>query len=815
MCFFCMMRAPFFQIATMPAPLAERLAAEISARPQQVTATIALLDDGATVPFIARYRKEVTGGLDDSQLRTLAERLVYLRDLDERRQSIINSVQEQNKLTAELAAQLDAATTRQALEDLYLPYKPKRRNKAQMAREAGLAPLAALLLEHPEHDPEREAENHINSEAGFADGKAVLDGARQILMEQMAQDAELLRDIRAILLSDGLLTSQVVDGQEDNGAKYRDWFNFAENAAQMPSHRVLALLRGQREGFLDVSLQLPEEREAMLAAQEGSRRPRATAPLLSCERKIAARYAIADQGRAADAWLLTTVRWAWRVKIQPHLAHDIIDSIRERAEDEAIRVFARNLKDLLLASPAGAKVTLGIDPGIRTGCKVAVIDATGKVLDTATIYPFAPRFDVEGSLHTLKTLIQRHHVALIAIGNGTASRESDQLTGELIAALPASALQKVMVSEAGASVYSASALGAREFPDLDVSLRGAVSIARRLQDPLAELVKIDPQSIGVGQYQHDVAQNKLARRLDEVVEDCVNAVGVDVNTASPSLLARVAGLSPALAENIVLWREEHGAFKTRQDLLKVPRLGAKTFEQAAGFLRIPQGDNELDASGVHPEAYAVVERMLNDLQRPLSAVLGQSELIARLHRQHYVDERFGLPTITDICKELEKPGRDPRSAWVNANFSSAVTQLSDLIPGMELEGVVTNVAAFGAFVDVGVHQDGLVHISALADRFVKDPHDVVHTGQVVRVTVLEVDLPRKRIALSMRSKNETSPTRCGTGIENTDNRRKSPRSPSEKSAKESPHNQRSPRSRSGFGQALSNALGDALARKKK
>ena len=723
-------------------PIEHRIATELGVQPRQVFAAVALLDEGATVPFVARYRKEATGGLDDTQLRNLEERLGYLRELEDRRATVIASIDEQGKLTDALRAEVENADTKQRLEDLYLPYKPKRRTKAQIAREAGIAPLAEALLADPTLNPEAEAAAYLNEEAGFADTKSVLDGARQILIEQFAEDAELLGTLRSLLHDDGEVVSSVVEGKENEGAKFRDWFDFREPIAKIPSHRALALLRGRNEGVLRLALALPHDPE--------------TGPH-PCERRIAARFQIRDQGRAADRWLADTVRWAWNVKISLHLELELMNQLRERAEEEAIHVFARNLKDLLLAAPAGARPTMGLDPGIRTGVKVAVVDTTGKLLDTATVYPFEPRRDIEGSLATLAALAKRHGVELVAIGNGTASRETDALTAELIRRHPELRLTKVMVSEAGASVYSASELAAREFPDVDVSLRGAVSIARRLQDPLAELVKIDPKSIGVGQYQHDVNQSRLAKGLEAVVEDCVNAVGVDVNTASAPLLARISGLNSTLAANIVEFRDSHGPFKSREALKAVPRLGPKTFEQAAGFLRIPAGDNPLDASAVHPEAYPVVERILARVQKSVRELMGNASFLKSLKPTEFTDERFGLPTVQDILAELEKPGRDPRPEFRTATFREGVETLKDLVPGMMLEGVVTNVTNFGAFVDIGVHQDGLVHVSALADRFVKDPHSIVKAGQVVKVKVLEVDLPRQRIALTMRMGDEATP----------------------------------------------------------
>ncbi len=722
-------------------PIEHRIAAEIGVPPRQVVAAVELLDGGATVPFVARYRKEATGGLDDTQLRTLEERLGYLRELEERRASVIASIEEQGKMTAELRADLDGAETKQRLEDLYLPYKQKRRTKAQIAREAGLAPLAEDLLANPMLTPETEAEKYFNADAGFADVKSVLDGARQILVEQFAEDATLLGQLRAYLEEHGKLRSSVVEGKENEGAKFRDWFDFSEPVAAMPSHRALALLRGRNEGVLRLALDVDADPAL----------PDAPHP---CESRIAARFGIRDQGRPADRWLADTARWAWKVKISLHLELELIGQLRERSEIEAIRVFARNIKDLLLAAPAGARSTMGLDPGIRTGVKVAVVDGTGKLVDTATVYPFEPRRDHDGALATLAVLAARHKVDLVAIGNGTASRETDKLVADLMKQHPELRLTKAVVSEAGASVYSASELAAREFPDVDVALRGAVSIARRLQDPLAELVKIDPKSIGVGQYQHDVNQGWLAKSLDAVVEDCVNAVGVDVNTASAPLLARISGLNTALAAGIVGHRDANGPFRSRDALRDVPRLGPKTFEQAAGFLRIPAGDNPLDASAVHPEAYPVVERLLAHTRKNVRELMGNASLLKSLQPETFTDERFGLPTVRDILSELEKPGRDPRPEFRTAAFRDGVETLKDLTPGMLLEGVVTNVTNFGAFVDVGVHQDGLVHISALADRFVKDPHAVVKAGDVVKVKVLEVDLPRNRIALTMRLSDE-------------------------------------------------------------
>jgi protein Tex len=731
-------------------PIEIRIANELAVKPAQVLATIELLDGGATVPFIARYRKEATGGLDDTQLRTLSERLVYLRALEERREAVLKSIEEQNKLTPELRASIEAADSKQRLEDLYLPFKRKRRTRAQIAREAGLGPLAEVLLANPLLEPVAEAARFIRDSfttdegdnPGVPDAKAALDGARQILMEQFSEDAELIGQLRTHVQEQGMVVSKVVEGKEDAGAKFRDYFDYSESLGSVPSHRALALFRGRTEEILRVALKLPEELEPTAGATGHVAN--------SCEMKIAVRAGIADKGRAADAWLRDTVRWTWQFRVAFQLEAEMFVGLRERAEEEAIRVFGRNLHDLLLAAPAGARITMGLDPGIRTGVKVAVVDRTGKVVDTATVYPFPPRNDLEGALHSLVALARKHAVQLIGIGNGTASRETDRLAAELIKRCPELGLTKIVVSEAGASVYSASELASKELPTLDVSIRGAVSIARRLQDPLAELVKIDPKSIGVGQYQHDVNQTRLARSLDAVVEDCVNAVGVDVNTASPALLARVSGLTPALAENIVSHRNEHGAFRERRALKDVARLGPKAFEQSAGFLRIVEGANPLDASSVHPEAYCVVERILVDLKRPVKEVLGNGGVLSRIDAARYTDERFGLPTVQDILKELEKPGRDPRPEFKAAAFKEGIEDLKDLVPGMLLEGVVTNVTNFGAFVDIGVHQDGLVHISMLSNRFIRDPHEVVKAGEVVKVKVLEVDIGRKRVALTMR-----------------------------------------------------------------
>lgn len=726
----------------------QRLALELAAKPAQVAAAIALLDEGATVPFIARYRKEATGGLDDTQLRNLEERLRYLRELEERREAIVNSITEQGKMTPELLDAVMHAEDKTRLEDLYLPYKQKRRTKAQIAIEAGLAPLADALLADPTLNPDEQAAGYLREafetadgkNPGVADAKAALDGARQILMERFAEDATLLQSLREYVQEHGVVESKVVEGKQEEGEKFADYFDYSEPLAAVPSHRALALLRGRREGVLDVTLRLDSEEE----------KPKWDAPHNPCESRISARFGIKQAGRPADKWLADTVRWTWRVKSFMHLETELMGALREKAELDAINVFATNLKALLLAAPAGPRATMGLDPGLRTGVKVAVVDATGKVVDTATIYPHQPRNDWHGSLHTLSQLAAKHGVQLVSIGNGTASRETDKLAQDLIKQNPELKLTKIVVSEAGASVYSASEYASRELPELDVSLRGAVSIARRLQDPLAELVKIDPKSIGVGQYQHDVSQTQLARSLDAVVEDCVNAVGVDVNTASAPLLARVSGLSASVAQSIVTYRDMKGAFASRAALKNVPRLGDKTFEQAAGFLRVMGGENPLDASAVHPESYPVVEKILADIQKDVRGVIGESKLLKSLSPAKYADDKFGVPTVTDIIKELEKPGRDPRPEFTTATFKEGVEEISDLRPDMILEGVVTNVAAFGAFVDIGVHQDGLVHISALSNTFVKDPHTVVKAGQVVKVKVLEVDVKRKRIALTMR-----------------------------------------------------------------
>lgn len=719
-----------------------RIAEELGVRERQVQAAVDLLDEGATVPFIARYRKEATGGLDDTQLRTLEVRLSYLRELEDRRQTILDSIREQDKLTPELEQAILAADTKTLLEDLYLPYKPKRRTKAQIAREAGLEPLADALLGDPSLVPETEAQQYVDADKGVPDVAAALEGARQILMERFAEHAGLLAELRERIWNEGILASTVADGKEQAGAKFRDYFDFAEPIAKIPSHRALALFRGRNEDVLDLALKVGKDEDAAHKAAESL---------------IARTFGIADKGRLADRWLADTVHYAWKVKILTRIDLDLKQRLREAAEAEAIQVFAKNLKDLLLAAPAGPRTTMGLDPGLRTGVKVAVVDKTGKLLETATIYPHVPQNQWDQSIATLARLIAQHGVELVATGNGTASRETDQLVGDLIKRHPELNITKVMVSEAGASVYSASELAAKEFPDLDVSLRGAVSIARRLQDPLAELVKIEPKAIGVGQYQHDVNQSQLSKSLDAVVEDCVNAVGVDVNTASASLLRYVSGLSQTISQNIVEYRNQNGAFNSREDLKKVPRLGEKTFEQAAGFLRIMNGNNPLDTSAVHPEAYPVVERIIGTTGKDIRELIGNAAFLRGVNAENYTDERFGLPTVTDILRELEKPGRDPRPEFKTAQFKEGVDKIEDLKPGMMLEGVVTNVTNFGAFVDIGVHQDGLIHISHLSDKFVKDPREVVKAGDVVKVKVLEVDVPRRRIGLSMKKDAAPAP----------------------------------------------------------
>ncbi|MEU2829274.1 Tex family protein [Streptomyces lavendulae] len=721
-----------------------RIAEELGVRERQVKAAVELLDGGSTVPFIARYRKEATEMLDDAQLRTLEERLRYLRELEDRRTAILDSVREQGKLDARLEARIHAADTKARLEDIYLPFKPKRRTKAQIAREAGLEPLAEGLLADPSVEPAVAAAAFVDADKGVADAAAALEGARAVLTEKFAEDADLIGDLRERMWTRGRLAAKVREGQEEAGAKFADYFDFAEPFTALPSHRVLAMLRGEKEDVLTLDLE-PE--------------PPADAPGPSTyEGLIARRFGVADRGRPGDKWLADTVRWAWRTKIQVHLGIDLRTRLRAAAEDEAVRVFAANLRDLLLAAPAGTRATLGLDPGFRTGVKVAVVDATGKVVATDVIHPHVPANKWDASLATLARLAKEHAVELVAIGNGTASRETDKLAGDLITRHPELGLTKVMVSEAGASVYSASAFASQELPGMDVSLRGAVSIARRLQDPLAELVKIDPKSIGVGQYQHDLSEVKLSRSLDAVVEDCVNGVGVDVNTASAPLLSRVSGISGTLAENIVAHRDANGPFRSRRGLKDVARLGPKAYEQCAGFLRIRGGDDPLDSSSVHPEAYPVVRAMGKTAGAEVAALIGNSTVLRSLRPEQFVTEAFGLPTIGDILRELEKPGRDPRPAFKTATFKEGVEKIGDLAPGMILEGVVTNVAAFGAFIDIGVHQDGLAHVSALSKTFVKDPRDVVKPGDIVRVKVMDVDIPRKRISLTLRLEDEAERT---------------------------------------------------------
>ena len=784
------------------APLAEKIAstiaAEIGARAAQASAAIALLDEGATVPFIARYRKEATGGLDDTQLRTLETRLTYLRELEERRAAVLASIDEQGKLSDSLRKDVEAADSKARLEDLYLPYKPKRRTKAQIAREAGLEPLADGLHGDPSQVPETLAATFVNAEKGVADVKAALEGARAILMERWGEDASLIGELRTWLNDIGLIHARVAEGKETEGAKYRDYFDHSELLAKIPSHRLLALFRAQREQIL------------LLELDPG---PNAEAGHAHAESRIASHVGVADRGRPADRWLLDVCRMTWRAKLHVHLLLDLFGQARERAEAQAITVFGDNLKDLLLAAPAGPHTVMGLDPGLRTGVKVAIVDRTGKLIATDTIYPHQPKNQWGASLHSLGALCAKHAVELIAIGNGTASRETDKLAGELIKLHPEIKMQKVVVSEAGASVYSASELAAREFPTLDVSLRGAVSIARRLQDPLAELVKIEPKAIGVGQYQHDVNAFRMAKALDARVEDCVNAVGVHVNTASSALLARVSGLSSSVADNIIKFRDENGPFRSRKALLDVPRLGPKVFEQCAGFLRIADGEQPLDASSVHPEAYPVVERIVKSCGREVQQLIGDGNFLRTLKPEPFIDDKFGVPTVRDILKELEKPGRDPRPEFRAARFADGVEELKDLKVGMILEGVVSNVAAFGAFVDIGVHQDGLVHISALSDSYVKDPRDVVKAGDIVKVRVLEVDLQRKRIALSRRL-DESAPQARGPREDN----RGAPRPQNN-----APRGNRDSGRNSGGGASVSrpatpmahNAIADAFARAKR
>ncbi|RRR81079.1 Tex family protein [Streptomyces sp. RP5T] len=739
------MTTPGSSGSTSAGSIEGRIAEELGVRERQVKAAVELLDGGSTVPFIARYRKEATEMLDDAQLRTLEERLRYLRELEERRTAILDSVREQGKLTEELQARIMGAETKARLEDIYLPFKPKRRTKAQIAREAGLEPLAEGLLGDPGVAPLAAAAAFVDTDKGVPDAQAALDGARAILTERFSEDADLIGELRERMWVRGRLAAKVREGKEEAGAKFADYFDFAEPFTNLPSHRILAMLRGEKEEVLDLVLE-PEEPTEGPSSYEGI---------------VAHRFGIADRGRPGDKWLKDTVRWAWRTRILVHLGIDLRLRLRTAAEDEAVNVFAANLRDLLLAAPAGTRATLGLDPGFRTGVKVAVVDATGKVVATDVIHPHVPANRWDEAIAKLARLAKEHAVELIAIGNGTASRETDKLAGELITRHPELKLTKVMVSEAGASVYSASAFASQELPDMDVSLRGAVSIARRLQDPLAELVKIDPKSIGVGQYQHDLSEVKLSRSLDAVVEDCVNGVGVDVNTASAPLLARVSGITSGLAENIVSHRDANGPFTSRTELKKVARLGPKAYEQCAGFLRIRGGDDPLDSSSVHPEAYPVVRRMVKTAGQEVASLIGNTGVLRSLRPQDFVDETFGLPTVTDILKELEKPGRDPRPAFKTATFKEGVEKISDLVAGMVLEGVVTNVAAFGAFIDVGVHQDGLAHVSALSKTYVKDPRDVVKPGDIVKVKVLEVDIPRKRISLTLRLDDEAAARTSG------------------------------------------------------
>ena len=766
--------------------ISQLIAQELNVRDSQILAAIQLLDDGNTIPFIARYRKEATGGLDDTQLRHFETRLIYLRELEERRQTILKSIEEQGKLTDELRDKIQATQSKTELEDLYLPFKPKRRTKGQIAIEAGLEPLADLLWNEPKTAPESTALDYVNAEKGVADVKAALDGARYILMERFAEDAGLLAKVRDYLSKNALIVSKVIEGKEAEGAKFQDYFDHQELLKNVPSHRALAMFRGRNEGILQLSLNADPE------AEEGSRQS-------YCEEIIRDYLGVRFTGQPADKWREQVIAWTWKIKVALHLETELMATLREKAEDEAIDVFARNLTALLMAAPAGAKNTMGLDPGLRTGVKVAVVDNTGKLLATDTIYPHTGQ--MERAMLSVFQLIKQHNVELIAIGNGTASRETERFAKDVIKEIKENKPQTVVVSEAGASVYSASELAAQEFPDLDVSLRGAVSIARRLQDPLAELVKIEPKAIGVGQYQHDVNQSQLARKLDAVVEDCVNAVGVDLNTASVPLLARVAGMTKTIAQNIVTYRDENGRFDSREQLKKVPRLGPKAFEQCAGFMRIAAGDNPLDASGVHPEAYPVVEKILQATEQSIQDLMGNAGLVRQLDAKQFTDEQFGLPTVQDIFKELEKPGRDPRGEFKTATFAEGVEEITDLKAGMILEGTVTNVTNFGAFVDIGVHQDGLVHISSLSDKFVEDPHQVVKTGDVVKVKVLEVDVARRRIALTMRL-DESAVKNDG----------KSDRTLSAKSRSD---NARQDRSNPRANNAMGNAFADALKNWKK
>ena len=780
------------------------IASELNVRDAQVQAAIALLDDGATVPFISRYRKEATGGLDDTQLRNLASRLTYLREFNERRSVILKSIEDQGKLSAELKQAISAAQSKTELEDLYLPFKPKRRTKGQIAIEAGLEPLAQSLLSDPSLDPDTTASAYVNVEAGVADEKAALEGARYILMERFAEDAALLKTIRARLWQEAVLTSHVATGKEQEGAKFRDYFDYQEALNKVPSHRALALLRGRNEGVLQLQLDPdPGQDDAVRRSQY--------------EHVIASHFGLTFNDAPADAWRQQVVQWTWRIKILPRMETDLLGQVREAAEKSAIQVFATNLKDLLMAAPAGQRVTLGIDPGLRTGIKATVVDGTGKLLAKGTYFPHAPQNAWDKSLRSLESMCKQHKVELVAIGNGTASRETDKLVAELMKKAPELKLTKVMVSEAGASVYSASELAAHEFPDLDVSYRGAVSIARRLQDPLAELVKIEPKAIGVGQYQHDVSQSLLADSLNAVVEDCVNAVGVDVNTASVPLLSRISGLSRILAQNIVNHRDLEGPFASRKALLKVARMGPKSYEQAAGFLRVMNAANPLDSSAVHPEAYPLAKRIATDNGREVKDIIGDSTFLRALNANDYTDDNFGVPTVTDIIKELEKPGRDPRPEFKTATFKEGVETIADLKPGMTLEGVATNITNFGAFVDIGVHQDGLVHISALSHSFIKDPHDVIKAGDVVKVKVLEVDAPRKRISLTMRLDDELPPANAAQ----TERAGPSGKSRSERHSKHSgagkqrPTHAKAKAAPVNANAAMGNALAEAFANAKK
>ncbi|WP_444996555.1 Tex family protein [Aliikangiella sp. IMCC44359] len=767
--------------------IAEKIAQELSVKQEQVRATIELLDDGASVPFVARYRKEVTGGLDDSQLRDLEERLGYLRELEERRQVILKSIEEQEKLTPELSASIVQAETKSELEDLYLPYKPKRRTKAQIAREAGLAPLASGLLAEPDLDPETTAQSYLDEEKGINDTKAALDGAKQILMEEFAENAVLLSDLRSYLKEHAFVRATVISGKEEEGHKFRDYFEYSEKLSKIPSHRALALFRGRNEGVLSLELVVDEQ---LLKDDKASNH---------AQYLIAKHSNIKNEGRAADTWLQTVVLWTWRVKLHNFFETELLGQLREVAEASAISVFASNLRDLLMAAPAGRYATMGLDPGLRTGVKAVVVDDTGKLLTQSTIFPHAPQNQWDASIAKLATICELHKVKLVSIGNGTASRETDKLVAELMKKHSQLGLQKIVVSEAGASVYSASRLASEEFPDLDVTYRGAVSIARRLQDPLAELVKIEPKAIGVGQYQHDVSQSQLSKSLASVVEDCVNAVGVDLNTASAPLLTHVSGLNKTLAQNIIRYRESNGRFINRQQLIEVERLGPKAFEQAAGFLRITDGDNALDKSGVHPETYPIVEKMLAKIQGSIDSLMGNKQTLAQLNAADFVEEKFGLPTINDILAELDKPGRDPRGNFKAAKFKDGVEKIADLSPGMALEGSVTNVTDFGAFVDIGVHQDGLVHISVMSDKFISNPRDVVKTGDIVKVHVVEVDAKRKRISLSMVGPNPENAQVKGSTKGDSREAVKRHHKPKSSPKKQKPVN-------SAFGMALADAL---------